>query len=129
MRALMRIKMGARESPSVLFTQICTLQNRFGVYDNDEKQIIAITVALPTEYKVVLASEKRVHGGVLDLYDVEQCLEDYYRQVYEGNDKNIVHKTEDKELTLSAVTTNNRMKCWTCSKVGHSKKECAEGSN
>ena len=69
MRALMRIKMGARESPSVLFTQICTLQNRYGVYNRDEQQII--TEALPTEYKVVLASEKRINSGVLDLDDVE----------------------------------------------------------
>ena len=56
------------------------------------------------------------------------CLEDYYRQVYEGNDKNIVHKTEDEELTLSAVTTNNKLKCWSCGKFGHSKKECTEGN-
>jgi hypothetical protein len=55
-QALMMIKMGPKESPSTLFTQICTLQNRYGVYDTDEQQILAcIANALPREYKAILA--------------------------------------------------------------------------
>jgi hypothetical protein len=85
-QALMRIKMQPKENPSTLFTQISALQNRYGVYNTDEQQLIAIvTNALPTEYKAIVAAERRQHAGVITFDDVEECLDDYYRQVY-GSD-------------------------------------------
>jgi hypothetical protein len=48
-QALMRVKMSPKKNPATLFTQISTLQNRFGVYGTDEQQLIAIVAnALPT---------------------------------------------------------------------------------
>jgi hypothetical protein len=36
-QALMRIKMNRKDNPAVLFTQISTLQNSFGVYNTEEQ--------------------------------------------------------------------------------------------
>jgi hypothetical protein len=70
---LMRIKMNPKDNPAVLFTQISTLQNRFGVYNTEEQQLIAIvTNALPTEYKAVVATERRQQAGVIAFDDVEE---------------------------------------------------------
>jgi hypothetical protein len=53
------------------------------VYNTEEQQLIAIvTNALPTEYKAVVAAERRQQAGVVSFDDLEDCLEDYYRQVY-----------------------------------------------
>jgi hypothetical protein len=41
MQALMHIKMNPKDNPDILFTQISTLQNRFGVYSTEEQQLIA----------------------------------------------------------------------------------------
>jgi hypothetical protein len=81
---MMMIKMGQTGSPSALFTQICTLQNRYGVYGTDEQQVLAcIANALPREYKAILAAERRQSAGVITLDDAEDCLEEYYHQVYD----------------------------------------------
>jgi hypothetical protein len=91
-QALMRVKMSPKENPATLFTQISTLQNMFGVYDTDEQQLIAF----PTEYKAVVATERRQHAGVITFDDLEDCLEEYYRQVYGNEDRKNV-STGDTE--------------------------------
>jgi hypothetical protein len=88
-QALMTIKMTSKESPATLFTQISTLQNLYGIYDTKEQQLLAcIANALPREYKAILAAERRQNAGVITIDDAEDCLEEYYRQVYgETNNK------------------------------------------
>jgi hypothetical protein len=54
-QARMTIKMTSKESPATLFTQISTLQNRYGIYDTDEQLLACIANALPREYKAILA--------------------------------------------------------------------------
>jgi hypothetical protein len=77
-QALMTIKMKSKESPATLFTQICTLQNRFGIYDTDEQHLLeCFANALPTEYKAILAAERRQNGGVITMDDAEDCLEEF----------------------------------------------------
>jgi hypothetical protein len=107
-QALMRIKMNPKDNPPTLFTQISTLQNRFGVYNTEEQQLIDIVAnALPTEYKGVVAAERRQQAGVITFDDLEDCLEDYledyYRQVYgyDSEDKTTATTAEGHELTFS----------------------------
>jgi hypothetical protein len=104
-QALMRIKMNPKENPSRLFTQISTLQNRYGMYNTDEQHLIAVvTNVLPTEYKAIFAAERRQQAGVITFDDVEECLEDYYRQVY-GSDP------EDKK-TVTTVGGRSLLEMW-----------------
>jgi hypothetical protein len=70
-QALMRIKMNPKETPATLFTQISTLQNRFGV----------CCECSSNRTQVVVATARRQQAGVITFDDLEDCLEDYYRQV------------------------------------------------
>jgi hypothetical protein len=99
-QALMRIKMNPKDNPAILFTQISTLQNRFGVYNTEEQQLLAIVRnALPTECKAVVAAERRQQAGVIAFDDVEECLEE---QVYGYEAKKNV-LTEDTGMFLSGT--------------------------
>jgi hypothetical protein len=121
-QALMTIKMTPKESPATLFTQISTLQNRYGIYDTDEQQLLAcVANALPREYKAILAAERRQNAGVITIDDAEDCLEEYYRQVYGETNNSKVANSSYPEMTFTVVTGK---KCWSCGSTDHVKSEC-----
>jgi hypothetical protein len=46
------------------------------LYSTEEQQLIAVVAnALPTEYKAVVAAERRQQAGVVSFDDLEDCLE------------------------------------------------------
>jgi hypothetical protein len=89
-------------------------------YDTDEQHFLAcIANALPTEYKAILAAERRQNGGVITMDDAEDCLEEYFRQAYGDKDKATAET--DPEMTFTMVPGK---KCWSCGSTEHVKSEC-----
>jgi hypothetical protein len=126
-QALMRLQLGQGEHPSTLFTQIADLSNRYGIHNHPEQQVIAVIMnAVPPEYRAVIAAELRSKGRALTLDEVEDCLEDYQRQVHPHDDETKNKKTATRgnsEITLSAVAGVSKGACWKCGESGHQKKD------
>jgi hypothetical protein len=130
-QAIMRLQMEPGEGPSVLFSQIADLSNRYGIHNHPEQQVIAVIMnALPMEYRAVLAAELRNRERALTLDEVEDCLENYQRQVHpyeDGHSKGPKSgKNSGTEITLFGVAGARKGKCWKCGQSRHQKKDCPQ---
>jgi hypothetical protein len=116
---LNKIKMKKNEDPAALFEHISSVTNRYNTSTStiqEEDMIAVILDAAPAEYQTVLTSEQRVKGTALKQADLEEAMNQHWRQIKKrgGEAKN----KEDSELTLASIT------CYACHETGHKANKC-----
>jgi hypothetical protein len=95
--------MKKNEDPSLMFEQICGIDNRFqraAIALTEEEKIATITMAAPKEYVTLLTAEQRIKGGNLKLDDFQEAMLAQWRQMH-----NSVEQTKGTEIRLTEFAT------------------------
>jgi hypothetical protein len=115
-----KIKMKKNDDPATLFEQISSVTNRYQSSTsaiNEEDMIAVILDAAPAEYQAVLTSEQRVKGVALKQADLEEAMNQHWRQIKKKGGAAAADEDE-AEITLSAIT------CYECHEQGHKANKC-----
>jgi hypothetical protein len=101
-----KIKMKKNDDPATLFEQISSVTNRYQSSTsavNEEDMIAVILDAAPAEYQAVLTSEQRVKRVALKQADLEEAMNQHWRQIKKKSGAAATDEDE-AEITLSAIT-------------------------
>jgi hypothetical protein len=120
-RMLNGVKMKKGEDPVTLFKQLRNIENRYNTATQtlEEDNMIAVVLGAATsEYQSIVTAKQRRLGGNITLDNLEECMNQYWRQVSarENNESN----DEETELTLTAFSG----RCYNCGEDGHKATDC-----
>jgi hypothetical protein len=122
MRKMMnQVSMKAKENPATLFEQLSGIENRYNTREKqiDEEDLIAVILEkAPKEYVAVLTAEQRRMGDALTMTDLEEAMNQHWRQLYGETASD--SRSSDKEIVLAAFNGA----CFNCGKKGHKSTEC-----
>jgi hypothetical protein len=98
--AVKKMQLHPGDNPTELFSQLPDIENRFGIRNYSEQQVItAIMRLIPAELRCIRKSR------LLTLCEMENCEERYQRSVHPS-------------------PSAPKSACWSCGKLGHMKQAC-----
>mmetsp|Transcript_18815 Transcript_18815/g.23344 ORF Transcript_18815/g.23344 Transcript_18815/m.23344 type:complete len:1201 (+) Transcript_18815:436-4038(+) len=119
LRAMLNeVSMKKDEDPCTLFEQISAIENKFNTKNRkiEEEELIAVVMAAaPEQYASALTSEIRRQGSNLSLSDLEEVMDEQWRQTSATSDA-----TESEEIGLTTFGGT----CYHCHETGHKANEC-----
>jgi hypothetical protein len=104
--AVMQMQLHPGDNPTELFSQLADIENRFGIHNYSEQQVIAAIMRLiPADYRAAVHTEMQKRSRLLTLGEMEDCVERYQRSVHPSHSagKNKSSNNEDAEITQSAA--------------------------
>ena len=114
-----KIKMKKHGDPATMFEQTSSVTDGLSASTAaqvSEEDMIAVTLdAAPAERQAALTSEQRNKGAALKEADLEDAMNQHWRQIKKKGAK---EAKEESELTLSAIT------CYECHEQGHKANKC-----
>ena len=118
---LSKIKMRKGGNPSILFESLTTIQNQYLGSGNrlPKDELIPIILDVATdEYRPVLTVIRKMRGQDLTVEDLEDSMNEEYRQINKGKSRRI--EENQGELLLTAF----QGLCYKCGKPGHRANQC-----
>ena len=102
------ITMKKDADPATMFEQIASVENKYNTATKqiEEDDLVAVVLdSAPEKYQAVLTAEQRAQGNNLKLEHLETVMNQYWRQITGGEQKNGTGKDKgDQELVLSAFS-------------------------
>ena len=118
---LNHVTMKANEDPVKLFEQLSEIESMYNTNDMtvDEADLIAVVfMVAPEQYQSVIASVQLEKCDELTLYDLEDSMNQVWRQ------KNAASKKTAEDASEIALSAVSGKKCWNCGETGHITKNC-----
>jgi hypothetical protein len=118
------VTMNRKDSPEVLFSQLSSIQNRYGIQATEEELIATVVMQSPSEYKPIISAMQLLKSE-MTLNDLEVGMLNFWRSTYGiQQDQSNEDVQQLYETAMVAQGKKRSTKCTRCGKRGHEEAKC-----
>jgi hypothetical protein len=120
--SLNTVTMSKKDSPEVLFAQLSSIQNKYGIQATEDELIATVVMKSPSEYKPIISALQMMRTE-MTLTDLESGMLNFWRSTY-GLQAEHASTQQLKEIAVAAVVKKVGRHCFLCGDPDHIKPNC-----